>query len=80
MTEHDRARMRFHLEQIIKECRQTILDGESWADNRLEHPPIDIESFRVTLAKAGECLKALDAGDMAVFARRSAELADIDTE
>lgn len=66
------------LESIIEECRQAICDGESWADNRPEEKPIDIEGFRVIKMKATACLAANNEGDFRRMAELLSELADMD--
>lgn len=67
---------RARLRQIADKCRQAILDGESWADNRPEEPPIDIEPFRVTLAQAERGLRAWDRGDRKGLQRLAEEWAE----
>ncbi len=80
MTKRDLAKMRYHLGEIIRGCRQMIAAGESWADNRPEEQPIDIEWFRTTLATAERALQAVNDGDMELAEQLGNELAEIDTE
>lgn len=55
--------MRRRMLRIISETEQIVRDAEWWNANRPDAPPFDVGGDKVVLAKARECLAALDRGD-----------------
>jgi hypothetical protein len=56
-----RARIIRRARRLLRNCDQAIIDGESWAENRPDCPPIDLEDFRVCRKVAIDLLKQFDA-------------------
>ncbi|MCG8407784.1 MAG: hypothetical protein MI923_21500 [Phycisphaerales bacterium] len=67
---------RERLNNIITELEQSIVDTEWYNNNRLGpgDPPLDAVPDRTLLAKARDCLRALDNCDETEYARLCAEL------
>jgi hypothetical protein len=67
--------MRRRLRRIIREVGEGVALAEWLAINRTDiEPPIDCEGDRLVLAKATECLAALERGDHDEHTRLSKQL------
>jgi len=60
-------RFRRRVAKLARDCEEQIATAEWWATNRTEHPPIDIEDFRVMLSKCRVALAAYDRADWLAF-------------
>lgn len=56
-------RFRRRIKNLIEDCDGMIADAEWWAENRPEHPPLDVEDIRVTRHGAVKALAALNNGE-----------------
>ena len=71
------ASARRRTEGILREANQVIVDAESWADNRPDEEPLDVEDLYVIRDAARKCLERLNANDWPGFCQASDYLAEL---
>ena len=69
-------RIRDRLKKIIRDCKDTIVVAESWADNRPNERPLDCEPERIMRDLASECLRNFYAGGSEGFEAANKRLKD----